>query len=617
MSTKTTSLNLRNLPPEILSHIVSFPSSSFIILKLWKSGDSVIRSKLSAGARHVDLKANGGFQFALPMVTTELRALHSFCLTIPLNDHYNWISIISSLPATLEKLSVLRVGRNLDRTTLPLEACSKPSSSEAINLGRLFPKLAHLVLAQAVPPECLPPTLTILNAFPTTIHCSESHVYVSLLPRSLTQLLCGLRYFDCYESTFPLIAADWQLAPPHLTELNSLTMDPQQPPSFDWLPRGLNIASSATRDPWTLKRLSTLPPAFESLHIHDASLLPPNTATWASHVPPGLKTLFLSDIVPTLLDAAFLASLPRSISTLGLFEDCLDWKSITASATTTSVEKPSWPPLLSVFELELSSGSYIRFLPDSLTRLELLFADSICQIDSEFPPALTYLTVASRVSIKITTKMPPTLEVLTLRAPEITLSPGCIPASLQDFQWDSSLNECLFDCLASFTNLNELSVSFYDCKDFQLIPKTVTNLELGELAGLPPIGQVEQLKDILPPYLRHLSFYIYIEPASIPFNFPPTLLSLSVYGFNTDSSILNRLPRSLESLDIRLDPFDSVVDAPHFPANLRSLSLRLKSKAHFNDKSQPWISKYWPVRCFKKQKDHAEDGLKRWRALDL
>ena len=604
---QTTPLTLRNLPSEILSHIVSFRSSSFIILKLWKSGDSVVRSKLSAGAHHIRFEPNRGFQFPLPIMATELYALRSFYLLASFRSSYDWMRIIPHLPATLETLSLRALGEISFNNPPPFEACSTTSSSsEAINLARLFPKLAHLSIIQPMATEYLPPTLTILDVRHIEIDCSKSPVYVSLLPRSLTQLKATIWYSRC---SFPLIAADWQLAPPHLTALSELRFSPSAPPSFDWLPRHLDVLIRRI-ETWTEEQVRTLPPAIQRL---DCSIGHPS---WASYLPLRLQSLDL-EVFDATVDV--LPHLPRSLTKLRTPGDLGLRGSVEAEeATATPVEKSMWPPLLLSLQLNINSGSYIRMLPSSLTELQVSFVDPLCQIDVDPPPALLELGISSHGTIKITCKLPSTLTMLNLAASEISLLPSCVPASLKDLNWGSPYNECLLNCLSSLPNLSALRLASYDCKDLPLIPKTVTSLDISELLGLPPKGQVVPFAESLPPFLRYLSLGSRPGPYALPkFDFPPTLISLGIYGLENDSSIIRSLPKSLEYLNIHFGSFDTN-DAPHIPADLHVASLSFNSEDDDTfTKSISWISEHWPVRCFVRQQTNIEGALRRWRAMDL
>lgn len=253
MAEKSSSLSLVHLPPEILSHIVSFSSSSFIILKLWKSGDALIRSKLAAGAQHVYFKDSSSFCFPMPVLITELRTIRSLRLHFAkkvVSESSQWLSLLLPLPATLETLELLVSNKSVP---LPLEACvpasallppthdsSMPSTTSGsgplINLARRFPRLTRLVIPHETALECFPATLTFLGSSRSKIDCTKSPIYASRLPPSLTELNLVIEYKDFALEHLALIADDWQRAPPHLTRMSYLTFSPTTPTSFAFAP---------------------------------------------------------------------------------------------------------------------------------------------------------------------------------------------------------------------------------------------------------------------------------------------------------------------------------------------------------------------------------------------
>lgn len=297
------SLSLATFPSEILALIAGYMSSTACLLKLWRSGDSLIRRKLSHGVTEQSLRFFNDTYF--PRALLNLRRLRSLCLYSPTNivtRHTDWHPLLRSLPETLEELSITSSDAETAFFNFVPDATSDShvttefarGSSRLIDIGALFPRLHTLkvrnenpLVNMEIPPSDFPgfpSTLTSVSCG-SLLDFSEPMIVFAKLPPSLVSWHVELRLRG------PSLL-DWSACPPSLTHIKEIVVLSSQF-DFSWLPRTLRsvmLSKFNALFPPDPGMLRTLPSGLDRLDFWtEAGPLD----DWSQYLPTGLQRLCL------------------------------------------------------------------------------------------------------------------------------------------------------------------------------------------------------------------------------------------------------------------------------------------------------------------------------------
>lgn len=464
--------SLSEFPSELLSLILSFSSSSVLLVSLWKCGDVVLNKKLVNGVEHVDLKDPSLVSTSrFPKLILALKNLRSLCLCrykFPLSSSAKqlWSDIQAMSRNKLEKLDLesYEIPQLLMLQSSLLRSSSASNSDAAkLHTFQIFSNLTTLVLSgspsDSIIAECqlhlLPPSLTYLQMRSFMLNIRSGPVF-SKLPRSLLIWATSLEFIDSEEpqhpedalsseqqafyahnkqifdstaSIKPIFANIWSNAPPLLHTVTEwwitcdLSID-----SFDFLPRTLVECDIIFQDQvWTPSLFRSLPPLLNHFTISnmDFNSFSGIAETWTSLLPRYMTSWDFALAETTLpLSTAALALAPPTLTRLNLSQDDqyhLDWKGLS-----TAIEKASasssefWPPSLVYWEFTKHTflEAYTHILPKTLTTLSIHWNGSHFDALSSHLPNLTSL--GASFSLSITTfyayKLPPKLSYLSMRS---------------------------------------------------------------------------------------------------------------------------------------------------------------------------------------------------------
>lgn len=532
---------LASLTSEILGLILSYPTVSPQILRLWKSGDSVLRAKLLTYVTEVDLRCELFVSQTVPRLLLQLPYLRRISLTTKgmlMKSPTDWEPLLQQLPQTLETLEIrawdahfallaCAAGSTLQAQRYTKTAYPRGQSSYR-DLGALFPNLTKLLIDAsyfiAMTEETmrlhsyfstpgygndfvgLPSTLTsfalrpepktspLFSTLPRNITALDMHIYVHNLDNWGTQ--------------------DFRDAPPQLAYIQFLRLQ-GCPESLDFLPSSLThapglLATVPTQN-WTWTRAKSIPSLLRMLDVYtntiDVNSFGPSGELWTSAFPCFLTKLVFTRTQNLSLSIDLIASLPRTLTKIKAPSARLfDWDSIIEDTSTLDY----WPPHLR--DLCFAPTKLVQYtlacLPPTLRKLRLKDS-SVRALDMELTPSGARLLYVS--------ELPPTLTALHWIIG--TRRPSAIA-------FDEVLPPSITKLIVQQTRLERETLE-------TALPDSITDLDV----------QLEELKH-------------YGDPSTHPhlegevFKLPSTLKTLRVDTWRCDW--LSSLPRSLRSLEVTL-----------------------------------------------------------------
>lgn len=204
-------MNLSHFPPEILAHILSPSDSSFLCIRLCRTGDRLLQHQLSRTVTSLDLRTTSS-DVKLPSIVSHLHRLRHFAIK---SDLYTLDSV-----SGLSKLHVLPTG--LESLRAEVFQFVDVEGNYAIDTTVPQPILTSYPRGMS--------TLTELGM--ETVFMTSS--FTSMLPRSLIKLICTLEV----PASSAVCETAWFDAPPCLEYIRSLVWKGQQvAPS--WLPKSI------------------------------------------------------------------------------------------------------------------------------------------------------------------------------------------------------------------------------------------------------------------------------------------------------------------------------------------------------------------------------------------
>lgn len=591
-------MNLNHFPPEILTHLLSPPDSSFLSIQLWNTGDLILQHGLARAMLSLDLRAPR-ISFKIPSIVSKLPRLRHFAIEsgaqLTQSRHLS-AQKLEMLPRTLEslELDVAQIhvlltnhvkcldGHEIIVSSYPL------GTSRCIDLNALFPNLTSLSLVNN--PMYLAPE-DLFPALPSTLtELSSERLYVrslfaSLLPRSLERLDCEI-YFDIGNVSFESYRSAWFDAPPFLSRVKCLRVKGQ------WL--------SILAHPWLPKSVTRIDSCFLKPSTSHDLCFPTETLIIANFVLEGIPDLVWTGALPsTLTDLSLIygASLPLNHlhclpTSLTRLETVVIWSNQDLEDAKKHDLATLWPTALTRLEVQTSDiGTFREVLPLTLTSLDLSEDQNLRQEDDLIAPPLP--TPIAAVTPKRAVGWPSNLTLLTVRTSSNCEEWPTLPDSLTEFSWSKNAfngHRIIGDHpMFSFpSQLETLQLSEWQCVWFHLIPRTVTDLTIYDLIRSPNATYEPYRFRVLPKSLTrlHISRAVRIQLSSTSLAHLCNLTDLSAVTVGLPSAAIIYLPKTMKCLRTRLTSLT--------PTDLRFLPLTLMDCQLGLDATQPEVFAYWP-----------------------
>lgn len=361
------SLSLLHFPPELLGLILSFPSSSHLILRLWKCGNKALTARLALSVTEVHWQHSNILVGRFPSLLLELPNLRHLTVFA----HNQLISSPLQMKSTLEQLP-----KGLQTLTFKFPQSTIFFGPPVSPLRELFPSLQTLGLHQSISWDkyahslsSLPENLTRLELPELRLPTAEYPHIMSILPRTLL-------YLDCYVTlNTPRVVAkesidahlkDWSLAPPQLKHIRSIVYEGDL--DSRWLPRTLESCRFSST---SSKAMTALPDSLTDLFVRI-----PMTEGWSARLPPRLTALetrvtMINDDVPLVI-----SDLPPGLTFLKA-GDTLDLDHThprgPKKGSQSLLHEDKWPPKLETLNMTVTSlrPDYLARIPLSVTDLSL------------------------------------------------------------------------------------------------------------------------------------------------------------------------------------------------------------------------------------------------------
>lgn len=513
---------LAQLPSEILGLAFSNSSYSFLIFKLWKTGNKLLTSKLRLCMTHLSLTCLKNNLPQLPPVLFELKNLRFLSLECEqelLRDPTGWPAEIKKLPETLETLSIATTDAHLSLLNY-VPGCTVDAmdfvqtrytlgSSRLIDLERLFPALHTLKLDSQIG-FCnlgdsslsssdfagLPSTLTSLNVN-TRISSFKAHEGPAQLPRSL-RFLFGRVACSGPETSL----ANW---PPELEHIDWSERFTETLEDTKWLPRTLKHLGNGRFMSWSPTMSQNLPPLLETLTIDAHRAYQAMGENWASELPRTLKTLSLMETLPSDMAAFSIKDLPPLLTRLDSEMRSKGWGHVKAQMESAGSEGNSlWPRSLTDLQFrQLGIPAHeLRYLPSTLKSLKITVTEdkrqnSAVEMNVLFPD-LERLTLFGG-DLYLKNHLPTKLRVLRLE-----LNPGNGDDLAESH---TKLSPSPLDYPSTLPpSLESLYVSFFHCDLFATLPRTIRSFTAEQTSGYKDSRIVAEgrIFEQLPPHLVQL-----------------------------------------------------------------------------------------------------------------
>lgn len=608
---------LSELPNDVLAQIFAESRRSFLVIALWKCGDSKLNFKLAHSIDFIDLKdtrlASTSRYPKMLSRLTNLRYLSIDRFKFPLMDSASNL-LRELMQLSSRKLATLRLlceevdtffGNNsllasripTDAEDLPHIDRPPPSSDEltgetsilrpkplSCDLSTQFPALTTLHLQTHVPSlvssrlngnqaskmPLLPPNLISLATPCFEINPGMDPLFTNL-PSSLeiwdVCLFCNAAQNATNES-FPDIASSLQAIfrspPPNLSTI-ALILLKELPTLRDveFLPKSL-IKSQIVwpADTFHPSCFPTLPPLLSELRInalHGGDFTPAHLM----QMPTQLYELTLT--APGLFNAQFINNLPRTLSILRIFSSCRADDLLSRH----SGRLPHWPPTLSTLCLDdcTLNSEHLKQLPACITDLTCDWDDAILLV----PSNLTSLNCSVICYSIIINQAPSATSLATLKLVGLESFHDenfviGLPPSLTSLSVAFDPNvpiQSLSEYFMMPSHLTSLAIPSWSILKLHLIPKTITSLSIRETTDLDLCSIQDELDyfGVLPSGLVELNMSCdslsQVRFSKHSCSTLPHLHTLLLYGIGDfHADILKQLPTGLRKIWIRLYEFD-------------------------------------------------------------
>lgn len=563
-----------SLPDRILAQILGYDDTSFLVISLWKTGDKMLRHKLSRSCERVILKDDDGASTSRwPKVLAELHQLRELCIT----RTYGYL--MSPIPLSFELLKLSPTLKKLELKCYEIDNAFWNFDRFKLADGSLQPiSMADVDILelQLRDLDSVWPRLEQFSISSQKIGSFIQPSIVTVLPRSLTMLSLFISIGD--ESFAAL--------PPSLTslEVNRFLQTSHWPSQFiklspvplhrttaietlKALPRGLKSEVVGLQNITFTKEIAeALPPSLESLRIsHNALVSSFDEAIngpWTNAFPPRLTSLVFTSGL-TILDAHHVAALPRTLTSLfGLSADYLSFQQYATKGNGNGEAKLNldfWPPNLHSLRLNGNTSSSTLVLACLPTTLRSLEFQAPPTINTPLPPRLTQLAIANDKTVTFEVPFPPNLTDLTLEGDIDYVPNDPWPASLRSITHSRNSSpvfgfEHVILARAPST-LQDLTMRS-TTKLWKKLPSSLTSFFSSIHGPAPDIDDFASL----PSKLRELEVFCEkhhgVLDHKVLSRLPKDLTRLSVGNCEFDGKVLRLLPRRLRLLRITFTSLD-------------------------------------------------------------
>lgn len=635
-------MSLTDLPHDILGSILAPKDVSPLSIRLWKTGNKLLMSRLASGLTNLDLRPIASTkEFRMPSMVSEMRNLRHFSLFasgITVTNPSRWSSMLKMLPQRLETIETyffempnifLNCGPESDiAPDSAIETQYLRGLSHCIDLESMFPNLLSLKCLSDYPTKTFNAT-DLLPALPSSLTMLDLgeiyHItfpFASLLPKSLRRLEGTLHFEEVLDPNDPGFINDWLNAPPNLQRLGNIIC-PRAPDQAAWMPKSLTSVGECvfeTFDP-------THPPTFtttavQELHVSMSGTFP----QWPQLLPRHATSLCFGNE----LEPSEVALLPSTVTNLTFRLSYPHWQEIEANdgfdrAGGLEALRVVWPSNLSTLWFDSGDADPVMLLalPHTLVELHASFLWVSGPVNlNHLPPLLRSFQLESDASL--IGKWPTGLDSITLSHKSSFVGCPAFPPSLTSFAWHMIMRydeeedhlEGMDDepLLLPCPHLIKLDVAGWHSAWFPLIPQSVTDLRINNLTL--SVDSNEDDSWPLPPGLTRLDIGRSNEECTLSsgtLSSLPLLNCIIAYEGMIDSSAIQCLPREMQILYATITPL-SPSDLLLLPPTLTECRLEL-------DWTVPKIADYWPPRFARFIRDELPDikniALQRLFDLDL
>ena len=537
-------MNLERLPAELLGHILHAANISYATLELLKCGNLALTAKLAAGAVYVRLALDPSAGNYCPLALSDFHSLRYLSLESHrrlVRHPVEWQSIVSSLPATLETLSIESLDSQYSLMNFaPGWTRDNPQYikkkytrgySRLMDMEAHFPRMTTLKISfngngpwQPLRTRDLPGLPPTLTSFSTTFLCfrASKHQTLALLPSSLRTLDANVDV-DFDETPNERFLRDWAHKLTHLRRIKTIHKRGEHQ-NYEWLPRSLiDVGEHLVIS--TIEELRSLPAGIQSLQFghlgHFNTII--STEETIMALPRHLTSISFADCPPLGSELAFLPKTLRILASQSYME--FDWTRLRESVNARGNDD-FWPPhLTTIHRLWLPKSSCLKLLPNSLLNLKVTLQidiqKSFVDIAKHFPTRISNIEL-DRGSVPSPLRISAPLSSNLVRA--------CLTTSL-DLQLglDRESLEMLPNTIVSLeahlkltnddllpksspwrlpSSLLKLILNAWHCGWIASIPRRVSVLSIDTLHGLSqsPRAKSDHIFDDLPPKLTILHF---------------------------------------------------------------------------------------------------------------
>lgn len=380
-------VSLSKLPVPILADIFDRDFSSFLVVSLWKCGDSTLNRKLVRAVTSLDLKDTKGDPTSrYPKLISGLTNLRSLridrggdLLTATADELAHEMSLLDG--SKLETLTILSpTAEQVYRRCL---AHPGSTSASLLDLSFKFPALRSLTLASFMYAEPvnalphLPPNLSFIRAAGLNVALDSGSAFASI-PRFLETWygkfsITPKNPFQDVSEIRSELTQIFKHLPPRLATINWI--QPYSMPAslgFDYLPKTLNVLKGLFDFNYlTMDLLRSLPHAVKSITISGFSdswwAQEPRAADWMALLPLQLERLELNLPMP-ILSVELLKHLPRSLKSFKSLGFTFGPGAVEWDAVVETITPLFWPPGLTELELpgERMPAEVVKSLPANM-----------------------------------------------------------------------------------------------------------------------------------------------------------------------------------------------------------------------------------------------------------
>lgn len=421
--------SLADLPSEVLGQLLSFSSTSYLVLALWKCGDSALNRKLLQGVTTLDLKRKDPVELIdeervlaqpLPSLLFQLPNLRHVALD---TGEYKMEVSAAALWAKLQKLPLAQL-ETLELNCSEAKAVFRQSSSDLtstdgqidynnddeylfeegdepddplFDLNEVLPNLRSLTLSKYKTQDSrdgymimpiqtlfesdmphLPQSLTKLK-MAHFVATEKVGALFAKLPRTLEVLDTALHVRSAGHRMFAAssdvlagaIPRMWSDPPPHLHTVLEFVNHSDEP-CMSYFPKTLTKINFSHFAKWTLENLKSLPQGLRSLEMFDVDADTFTDGHWMQHLPPSLTSLDFYCIDKESLDLWI--NLPRTLTSFSSEDKApyLDYELLEKLISEADRTGSSfWPPHLTRMSLPavMMPMTAFKLLPRTLTAL--------------------------------------------------------------------------------------------------------------------------------------------------------------------------------------------------------------------------------------------------------